>query len=75
MFSLLASGMDKTIHRGDMGDDGLLFKIIPKHTDPQPSKTFFTSCWIRKLQSRDSQRGQSVIPTNLSEFKVCVKVC
>ncbi|XP_028397683.1 counting factor associated protein D-like [Dendronephthya gigantea] len=63
-------GMDKTIQRGDMDDHGLLFKIIPKHKDPAPSKTFFRSCWIRRVPSWDPIQGQSVIPTNLSEFKL-----
>lgn len=54
-----------------MDDHGLLFKIIPKHDDPEPSKKFFRSCWIRKVPSWDPIQGQSIIPTNLSEFKVC----
>ena len=63
-------GMDKTIQRGDMDDHGLLFKIIPKHNDPGPSKKFVRSCWVRKVPSWDPIQGQTVVPTNLSEFKV-----
>lgn len=70
MLSLFTPGMDKTIQRGDMHDHGLLFKIIPKHNDPEPSRKFTRSCWIRKVPSWDPIRGQSVIPTNLAEFKV-----
>ncbi len=62
--------MDKTIQRGDMDDHGLLFKIIPKHDNPEPSKKNFRGCWIRKVPAWDPIQGQSIIPTNLSEFKV-----
>ena len=62
--------MDKTIQRGDMDDHGLLFKIIPKHNDPEPSKRVLRGCWIRKVPAWDPIQGQSIIPTNLSEFKV-----
>ena len=62
--------MDKTIQRGDMDDHGLLFKIIPKHNGPRPSKKILRSCWIKKVPAWDPIQGQSIIPTNLSEFKV-----
>ena len=65
------SGMDKTIQRGDLGKHGILFKIVPMHSEMKPSDNDFMSCWYKPLPKWLPRAGQSVIPTNLSEFKVC----
>ena len=72
-FSLKISscpGMDKTIQRGDLGHHGVLFKIVPKHSDSRPSDHNFIGCWYKPLSKWLPRAGQSVIPTNLTEFKV-----
>ena len=63
-------GMDKTIQRGDLGKHGILFKIVPMHSEMKPSDNDFMSCWYKILPKWLPRAGQSVIPTNLSEFKV-----
>jgi len=63
-------GMDKTIQRGDLGKNGILFKIVPMHYEMKPSDHNFISCWYKPLPKWLPRAGQSVIPTNLSEFKV-----
>ena len=63
-------GMDKTIQRGDLGKNGILFKIVPMHYEMKPSDHNFISCWHKPLPKWMPRAGQSVIPTNLSEFKV-----
>ncbi|XP_029202306.2 KDEL-tailed cysteine endopeptidase CEP1-like [Acropora millepora] len=62
-------GMDKTIQRGDLGKHGILFKIVPMHAEMKPSDDTFTSCWYRAVPTWLPRAGQSVIPTNLSDFK------
>ena len=62
--------MDKTIQRGDLGKHGILFKIVPMHSEMKPSDNDLTSCWCKPLLKWLPRAGQSVIPTNLSEFKV-----
>ena len=62
--------MDKTIQRGDLGKNGILFKIVPMHYEMKPSDHNFISCWYKPLPKWLPRAGQSVIPTNLSEFKV-----
>lgn len=61
--------MDKTIQRGDLGKHGILFKIVPMHSEIKPSDNDFMSCWYKPLPKWLPRAGQSVIPTNLSEFK------
>ena len=68
---LVMLGMDKTIQRGDLGKHGILFKIVPMHSEMKPSDNDFMSCWYKPLPKWLPRAGQSVIPTNLSEFKVC----
>ena len=63
-------GMDKTIQRGDLGKHGILFKIVPMHSEMKPSNKDFMSCWYKPVPKWLPRAGQSVIPTNLSEFKV-----
>lgn len=63
-------GMDKTIQRGDLGKNGILFKIVPMHYEMKPSNHNVISCWYKPLPKWLPRAGQSVIPTNLSEFKV-----
>lgn len=62
-------GMDKTIQRGDLGKHGILFKIVPMHSEMKPSNKDFMSCWYKPVPKWLPRAGQSVIPTNLSEFK------
>ncbi|XP_068738415.1 cathepsin S-like [Montipora capricornis] len=62
-------GMDKTIQRGDLGKHGILFKVVPMHSEMKPSDNDFISCWYKALPKWLPRAGQSVIPTNLSEFK------
>ena len=62
--------MDKTIQRGDLGKNGILFKIVPMHYEMKPSNHNVISCWFKPLPKWLPRAGQSVIPTNLSEFKV-----
>lgn len=68
--ALTLVGMDKTIQRGDLGKHGILFKIVPMHAEMKPSDDTFTSCWYRAVPKWLPRAGQSVIPTNLSDFKV-----
>lgn len=74
-------GMDKTIQRGDLGKHGILFKIVPMHSEMKPSNKDFMSCWYKPVPKWLPRAGQSVIPTNLSEFKVrtdklaCCRLC
>ena len=63
--------MDKTIQRGDLGRHGILFKIVPMHSETKPSDNDYMSCWYKPVSPWFPRAGQSVIPTNLSEFKVC----
>ena len=73
--------MDKTIQRGDLGKHGILFKIVPMHSEMKPSNKDFMSCWYKPVPKWLPRAGQSVIPTNLSEFKVrtdkyaCCRLC
>lgn len=69
-FSITTLGMDKTIQRGDLGKHGILFKIVPMHSEMKPSNKDFMSCWYKPVPKWLPRAGQSVIPTNLSEFKV-----
>lgn len=68
------SGMDKTIQRGDVGRYGALFKIVPMHLGMSPSDNDHISCWYKPVPRWMSHAGQSVIPTDLSEFKVSIKM-
>ena len=71
---LIVLGMDKTIQRGDLGKHGILFKVVPMHSEMKPSDNDFISCWYKALPKWLPRAGQSVIPTNLSEFKVKEKL-
>ena len=66
--------MDKTIQRGDIGSHGTLFKIVPMHSDMAPSDNDYISCWYKPVPRWMPRVGQSVIPTNLSEFQVNLKL-
>ncbi|XP_048583026.1 pro-cathepsin H isoform X2 [Nematostella vectensis] len=63
-------GMDKTIQRGDLGANGMLFKIVPMHYVVTPSDKNIISCWYKPLATWLPRAGQSVVPTNLTEFKM-----
>ncbi|KAK3730861.1 hypothetical protein QZH41_009981, partial [Actinostola sp. cb2023] len=61
-------GMDKTIQRGDLGNQGEMFKIVPMHSDISPSDNDYISCWYKPLPKWLHSKGQTVVPTNLAQF-------
>ncbi len=64
-------GVDKTFQRGDLEEYGVYMKEIPKHKirigdNNNNSK----SCWYEEGDKYDVVKVQSIVPMDLSRFKV-----
>jgi len=64
------SGMDKTIQRGDLGQHGEIYKIVPMHSDISLTDSVYISCWYKPLSVWMHRKPQTVVPTSLDEFNV-----
>ena len=63
--------MDKTFQRGDLEKYGAYIKEIPKHkTKVGNNNKHSKSCWYEEGNKYDVVRPQSIVPMDLSHFKV-----
>jgi hypothetical protein len=65
------TGVDKTFQRGDLKEYGVYIKEIPMHKikvgdNNKNSK----SCWYDEGDEYDVVKPQSIVPMDLSHFKV-----
>lgn len=71
LIKLITIGVDKTFQRGDLEKYGAYIKEIPKHkTKVGNNNKHSKSCWYEEGNKYDVVRPQSIVPMDLSHFKV-----
>lgn len=69
------TGVDKTFQRGDMEEYGVYVKEIPMHkTKIGDNKKNTKSCWYESGVEYDVVKPQSIVPMDLSHFKVMLEI-